>query len=333
MHIVRAEYGGYAGLMHRGTTPYRATPSSEPLHKLVSVTCVTEGGTFEAANTYDRCVISLGLIQLCGAIGNLFPLMRSILEQLPAEALKPLRDWERKYQVHFLASLAPSSQNVMAMRLFGCGGRVGDWTEESYQRVEELLEAICPILGHPLARRIQLDLVASTILNYVMPDTHRILFQDLPSDGWIGALQAAVVSFSANLPAVADRHFRAYVSENGPIRAERDYVAGAIEAMTNRPKIAIYPHRRTAILPEIERLYGVRFKTTPPPPPTSFSTQELQSRLLRLGYDPGPVDGIAGRKTREAVMAFQRKVGLTADGIVGPKTFSALVKAGGETPE
>ena len=38
------------------------------------------------------------------------------------------------------------------------------------------------------------------------------------------------------------------------------------------------------------------------------------------------VDGIFGAGTQSAVMAFQRAVGLTPDGIVGPATWNALVK-------
>lgn len=38
----------------------------------------------------------------------------------------------------------------------------------------------------------------------------------------------------------------------------------------------------------------------------------------------GPVDGIFGTKTREGVKYFQRKHGLTADGIAGPKTLEKL---------
>ena len=51
---------------------------------------------------------------------------------------------------------------------------------------------------------------------------------------------------------------------------------------------------------------------------------ELQKALLRAGYDPGPVDGRIGKKTRSAVKAFQRKNNLTADGVVGEKTWAAL---------
>lgn len=37
------------------------------------------------------------------------------------------------------------------------------------------------------------------------------------------------------------------------------------------------------------------------------------------------VDGIFGQKTQQRVLAFQRKVGLAADGVVGPLTGQKLV--------
>ena len=40
----------------------------------------------------------------------------------------------------------------------------------------------------------------------------------------------------------------------------------------------------------------------------------LQQRLTGLGYDPGPVDGIMGRKTRTAIRAFQRYAELPVTG-------------------
>ena len=50
----------------------------------------------------------------------------------------------------------------------------------------------------------------------------------------------------------------------------------------------------------------------------------VQKRLLKLGFNPGPIDGIRGRLTIGAVRAFQASRGLLADGIVGRQTFAAL---------
>lgn len=42
--------------------------------------------------------------------------------------------------------------------------------------------------------------------------------------------------------------------------------------------------------------------------------RRVQARLTALGYDPGPVDGVMGRKTRSAIEAFQRDNDLDVDG-------------------
>ncbi len=50
----------------------------------------------------------------------------------------------------------------------------------------------------------------------------------------------------------------------------------------------------------------------------------LQQRLEELGFNPGAPDGIFGRKTRKAVMNFQRVNGLDQDGVCGGQTWVAL---------
>ena len=52
--------------------------------------------------------------------------------------------------------------------------------------------------------------------------------------------------------------------------------------------------------------------------------KEVQSRLKKWGYYTGAVDGVFGAGTRKAVIAFQKKNGLTADGVVGKATYQAL---------
>ena len=50
----------------------------------------------------------------------------------------------------------------------------------------------------------------------------------------------------------------------------------------------------------------------------------VQQKLIKWGYLKGSADGIFGAKTKAAVIAFQKKNGLTADGIVGTRTAQAL---------
>lgn len=57
---------------------------------------------------------------------------------------------------------------------------------------------------------------------------------------------------------------------------------------------------------------------------TGEQVRTIQDKLKRWGYYDGKVDGIFGSGTRKAVVAFQKKNGLAADGIVGPNTLRAL---------
>lgn len=57
------------------------------------------------------------------------------------------------------------------------------------------------------------------------------------------------------------------------------------------------------------------------------AVEELQKKLNALGFDCGSVDGKFGKKTLEAVKAFQTANGLNPDGIVGNATWAALMKA------
>lgn len=52
--------------------------------------------------------------------------------------------------------------------------------------------------------------------------------------------------------------------------------------------------------------------------------KEVQRRLKLWGYYNGSVDGVFGAGTKKAVIAFQKKNGLTADGVVGKSTYQAL---------
>lgn len=51
---------------------------------------------------------------------------------------------------------------------------------------------------------------------------------------------------------------------------------------------------------------------------------QIQTKLKRWGYYNGSIDGIYGSETLAAVKYFQRKNGLTVDGIAGKKTLEAM---------
>ncbi len=54
------------------------------------------------------------------------------------------------------------------------------------------------------------------------------------------------------------------------------------------------------------------------------SVRALQIFLRDQGFDPGPLDGIFGKRTRAAVKAFQKAQGITVDGAVGRQTMGKI---------
>lgn len=54
------------------------------------------------------------------------------------------------------------------------------------------------------------------------------------------------------------------------------------------------------------------------------TVKKVQQKLKNWGYYSGSVDGIYGKNTVVAVKLFQKKNGLTVDGIAGTKTLAAM---------
>ena len=54
------------------------------------------------------------------------------------------------------------------------------------------------------------------------------------------------------------------------------------------------------------------------------SVRRVQQKLKQWGYYTGTVDGVFGQSTYDAVIRFQQKNGLTADGVAGTATLAAM---------
>uniref|UniRef100_UPI000B7D0242 caspase family protein n=1 Tax=Candidatus Entotheonella palauensis TaxID=93172 RepID=UPI000B7D0242 len=54
------------------------------------------------------------------------------------------------------------------------------------------------------------------------------------------------------------------------------------------------------------------------PPALASDIEQLQQAFAKRGYDPGPIDGMAGPRTEAAIKAFQRDQGMRPDGELSP---------------
>lgn len=57
-----------------------------------------------------------------------------------------------------------------------------------------------------------------------------------------------------------------------------------------------------------------------------YDVRALQERLLQIGFDPGPIDGLPGPRTDSAIRAFKRSIGFRDRAFVGPLTWAALME-------
>ena len=110
------------------------------------------------------------------------------------------------------------------------------------------------------------------------------------------------------------------------VQARLDATEGAQEAPVVKDEQIHAPEAGAATAGEMEgkkvmiELTTLKFKSK------GAQVKTLQRLLNSLGHDCGEVDGIFGQATRAAVVAFQKAKGLTADGIVGKATWTALLK-------
>ncbi len=57
---------------------------------------------------------------------------------------------------------------------------------------------------------------------------------------------------------------------------------------------------------------------------TSADIRQVQELLTELGYEPGPADGVAGGKTREAIRRFEAASGLPISGVISENLIRRL---------
>jgi hypothetical protein len=88
--------------------------------------------------------------------------------------------------------------------------------------------------------------------------------------------------------------------------------------------------------PQVAESAALAPAPTPPPPPDPAAAAvpldgddvaRLQARLRVLGYNPGPVDGLVGARTRAAIRAYERDYGLTVTGEPAGAVLGRLLAA------
>lgn len=358
-------YKEYEGPLHYGLGRLNLSSFPTDGHKLLDIVTQTEGGSPSAVNAYDRCIISLGLLQWCDAKYFLSSKLLGAIASRNLHLLSPLtqvlgesgasfsQKTPGKWRFFVRGDEVDSAEEQHALFFAGGSGLKGQWQEVHKLRAKAWVAAFVNTLAQPEAIEAQVAYTAERMYGFATPAAKAILFDGSQMlQGWPGAVQAGFLSFAANLPAVAAKHLEVAARNSNSAKWSPDWCIAVLRELTFGPQIAIYPHRYEKIRPKLEQHFGVdlpdfaedlkrwqrQMNADLDAPlaaePKFETTEEIQRLLVRLGYDlgnSGPahdgVDGRMGGKTRDAIMTFQGLNGLNVDGQVGRLTRQKLLEA------
>ncbi len=349
-------YKDYEGAFYYGSRKFKMPESPTPDDLVLDVVTRTEGSSPDAVNAYDRCIISVGYIQWCEAayfltsklLGHIASHDLSLLDELKPAMLASNAEFRKngngKWRFHFKDSRGEIDTKIEQKQLFllHSTGHKGTWDRDSMNRVKLWVSCLANTLIQQEADRLQIQFTVPRLKSFASLSAKNILWGEKRVDtGFTGALRAAYLSFASNLPAVASKHLDIAVKASSANKWSPDWCISILKELTFGPNISIYPSRYDKIRPALERNYGVilpdfskellswqsRFKSIKGVPQFT-SVREIQTILMRLGYDIGPskVDGRMGSKTKEAIHTFQNLHKLLADSIVGPITRDVFVE-------
>lgn len=346
--IREGSYQQYWGPWTRGVYRFVIGDNPDFRRKMLGVLTATEGGRYGAVNMYDRCILTVGLIQWCEA-ANIFGVTKMLKKCLEADA-KLLTSYMAELPGDLLfteagfifkGKVVKTKADQRAAFLGGSSGLRGQWSDEQKKHAWRVCAVMSAIWSEEKFRAIQEEYTSKRLLGFVMPKTKKILFKDgYPTEGAEGALRCLVMSYAGNLPANADKHFRV-VHGTVPYQ-EGDAMQRLIlvaEEMAFGSGIGIWPHRYDAIRPVLEKQFGIDlpdfakqlrdFEKKHPWFEHFPDDRAIQEALIFLGSDLGPsgADGRFGPKSRAALKAFEiqsEEYEDDPDGIPDVKSMDAL---------
>jgi hypothetical protein len=250
-------YKEYSGPFTLGKHRYSIPQSPTFWDKVLATLTATEGGRYGAVNMYDRCILSVGLVQWCeaatiyavsrllGACADVdLDLLQSYLAEMPLSC-GFRRGHGGQWRFHLRGQQVASKAEQREIFLGGATGYKGQWTDGQKEHAKRVAAVMSAMWQEPAFREAQDTFTHERLLSFAMSKSRKILF---PEDGYstegpAGALRAAFLSFAGNLPAVADEQFRKACSTKDYQRASiDDQLVMALRQMTFGPGIAIYPH-------------------------------------------------------------------------------------------
>src|ERR1044072_5001599 len=145
--VMWGKYKGFSGPYYKGMFRYELPENPSENDKRLRVCTSTEGGTYDAVNMYDRCIISVGLIQCCEAkyfltSRLLHHVCETVSPDVVIKALRPalqltnaeFKKNENEQWRFFQGGMEIKTEKQQQELFLGCDGKDGSWTPESTNR-------------------------------------------------------------------------------------------------------------------------------------------------------------------------------------------------------
>lgn len=151
-------------------------------------------------------------------------------------------------------------------------------------------------------------------------DAKKLYLRDTPSSS---GKSLALLERGAELTVTSRSGDWLAVEYNG----QKGYISGDYVRLSTGEAGSVAPS--VTVAPSVETTDGLTVGSR------GENVRALQQKLIDLGYLSGSADGFFGSHTEKALLAFQKAQGLSADGVAGSMTLSALENAqfGGNTGE
>jgi hypothetical protein len=349
------KYQEFEGPVYYGKHKYVLPESASEGEEQLLVLTTTEGGTYDAYNGYDVCISTSGLIQWCDKapyflvckllgyvadrnVGLLKPLVSLAQETGYTFKKNAKNEWRWFGEGHEVSTQEQQRDMVFA----GATGKKDSFNATQVLHAKKWAAALSTVWENPEAQRYQREYTIPRLNGFQTSSAQKVVQASRDNDSpYAKTFRAAFTSFAANNPAKTSQAVDDVVRKMG-VRFDKAWVLESLRSMTFSPNIAIYPHRYDKIRPVLEKLYGVdlpdfakelegwrsvndfRYKYTP---------KGIQLALLALGYDIGTAgaDGIFGKRTKDALRAFEKSSSLVPasrqDGEPDEFTVPALADA------
>lgn len=271
-------YTKYEGPYFPGKLRYTIPSAPDFWDKTLAVLTATEGGCYDAINMYDRCILSVGLIQWCEAapqcsVSTMLErcyeldsfLLTTLIKKYPqACKVEFLKNKQGKYRFYLNGKEVVTQDDQRSLFLGGPQvGEKGTWREGQKNYAKAVAAWFANIWDVPLFRTVQATFTKAKIPAFALPEAQKILQQFSSNEGWEGALKAAFYSFAGNLPAVANKTLKAAAASPEWASADSaDKARLALQSMTFGAGVAIYPGRYDKIAPVLNKHFQVQLPVT-----------------------------------------------------------------------